>query len=169
LILSGHQTEAETVINRLERLKDPKLVSRRLAEISWHLVQKAAPRSFPPEYALKLAERALAVQPDLDYAWHVLGMAHYRTGSWDAAVKALERANALAHDTGSALNGFFLAMAYHQMVDREQARSWFDRSVTWMDEHNTTDPNAFEYEAEAATLLGVKLPERHRATKRLAK
>lgn len=162
---TGDCAEAERIIARLEKLGDARGISRRLADMAWHLVQRDAPRANPPAYAVELATRTRTRQPDSVFASHVLGMAYYRAGDWDAAIEALGRANALEHDEGFAFNGFFVAMAEHRKGDHEQARSWYDRSVAWMAENKPKDRDASRYRDEAAALLGMKTKQAGTASK----
>ena len=158
LILTNHRVEAEQSITEMKRLGNAELTSMNLVQITLHLVQRDAPRFTEPAYAVDLAGQALALQPEVVLAWHTMGMARYRAGQWDEAITALSKTNELEHDKGLAFNGFFLAMAYHKKGDAKQARSWYDRSVSWLADHKVNLPNAVRYRNEAASLLGVQTP-----------
>ena len=159
LILSSNRMEAEQGITQLKGLGNAEAVSTRLAEICWHLVQRDAPRVTEPAYAVELAGRAVALQPESVPAWHAMGMARYRAGQWEEAIAALMKANELEHDKGFAFNGFFLAMAYHHKGDAKEARSWYARSVSWLADHKVEDQNAVRYRNEAASQLGLGITE----------
>ncbi len=158
LFLTGRRAEAEAKLRRLEAMEDVDGNAERLAMVAWRLVQRDVPVKIEPAYAVALAGRAIAKRPDSVYAWHVMGMARYRAGEWNEAVAALSRANELEHDEGLAFNGFFLAMAYHHKGDPEQARSWYDRSVSWLADRKINDAISTRYRTEAAALLDISKP-----------
>ena len=85
-------------------------------------------------------------------------MAHYRTGDWGAAIKALERAEGLAPGKDLALNAFFLAMAHWQKGERDEARSWYDKAVSWTETNRKQDEELRRFRAEAAALLRLPAP-----------
>ena len=113
------------------------------------------PAAVEPAYAVELARRGLARRPESVPARQAMGMALYRAGRWDEAIAALTRATEPEDEKVLAFPGFFLAMAHHRKGDRREARSWYDRSLARMAEHNRDDPTASRYRAEAAALLGV--------------
>ena len=156
LIQTGHRDIAEREFVRLEKLGGAGQISDSLARVAWHLVQREAHHNQAPAYAVELACRAIALQPEAVFAWHTMGIARYRAGQWQEAIAALKKANELEHDKGLAFNGFFLAMAFHQQGEHEQARSWYDRSVRWLADHDVKDQNAVRYRDEAATVCGVQ-------------
>ena len=158
-LMTGNRRGAEKMIGQLQSGNDEGRTAANLAFIAWHLVHHGAPPVAEPAYAVELSRRSLALRPESVGAWHAMGMARYRAGQWDEAIKALTKANELEHHKGLDSNGFFLAMAHHKKGDAKQARSWYDRSVSWVAEHKVTDPNAERYRNEAAGLLGVEPPE----------
>jgi tetratricopeptide (TPR) repeat protein len=123
-----------------------------------------------PPRALELAKKAVDATQDPtnpSRGTHVealatRGIAHYRTGDWNGAAADLEKAiglrtpdlaqNSAANNT---CNGFYLAMAYWQLGDKERARQWFARSVKWMEEGKVDFAVVKRSRAEAAALLGV--------------
>ena len=158
LILTGHRSEAEKFVARMESMKGVTDVDEKLCQIAGELVQSDARGPVEPAYAVEFAARLVARRPRSNYAWHVMGMARYRAGQWDEAITALARANELEHDSGLAFNGFFLAMAYQRKGNGEMARTWYDRSVAWMAEHKPNNVYAARYCAEAAALLELEPP-----------
>jgi tetratricopeptide (TPR) repeat protein len=111
-----------------------------------------------PPRALELAKRAVELQPHTDGPRSTYGIARYRTGDWKGAVAELEKTigqRRLDAHSDNAHDGFFLAMAYWQLGDKDRARQWFARSVQWMDK--TVGENAVlkRDRAEAAALLGI--------------
>ena len=157
---------AEESIRRLEAVELPRgpnqllgdIAAPTVLEVAWNLVQRDTPVGAGSAHTLVLTTRVLAAGvtgPNEIGAWHLRGMALYRLGRWDEAIAALTRANELEHDRGFAFNGYFVAMAYQRKGNAVLARDWFNRSVAWMTEHRTNDPNAFSYRAEAMAVLGL--------------
>jgi len=105
--------------------------------------------------AVQHAQRAVEIVPAEGKLWNTLGVAHYRNGDAKVAVAALSKSVELCKG-GDANDFFFLAMAHWRLGHKDQARTWYDRAVQWMDNHNPKDDDLRRYRAEAATLLGVK-------------
>ena len=66
--------------------------------------------------------------PDCEVYWNTLGAAYLCNGEPRAAVTAIDRALAFANDANP-FNYVFLAMAYAQLGDREQARHWLAEAI----------------------------------------
>ena len=49
-------------------------------------------------------------------------------------------------------------MAYWQLGQRNEARTWYDKAVAWMGKNQPTDPELVRFCAEAAELLRIPLP-----------
>jgi len=80
---------------------------------------------------VKLAEQAVSRDPK---AWHLhtLGLALYRAGQYDQAIKRLLESNkADANWTGQINNWIVLAMAYHQLNQKVEAKKWLDKYDRW--------------------------------------
>src|SRR5262249_41937808 len=105
--------------------------------------------------AVKHAQRAVELEPANDGFWNTLGTAHYRNGDPKAAVAALSKATDLKKG-GDADDFFFLAMAHWKLGHKEEAQTWYDKAVLWMDQHKPKAKYLRRYRAEAATLLGIK-------------
>ena len=162
LIRNGRRKESESFIVRLESLDDRSMASACLSQIAWYAAQQIGPGRPDTAIAVKLARKATEYAPSSSEAWITLGQALFRADDWDAAIASLDRVSsssvhgAYRLDRGHAYNGFFLAMAYHRKGDQQQARGWYDRSVSWMVERQRRDPVLIRYRDEAAALLGVK-------------
>jgi serine/threonine protein kinase/Flp pilus assembly protein TadD len=147
-----------------------------LNEVAWLLATSSAAEFRDPKRAVALATKAVELAPkgrliwntlgaahyragDWKAAiiWNTLGAAHYRAGDWRAAITALEKSMELGQG-GDALDWFFLAMAHWQLGNKEQARTWHDKAVAWMDKHMPDNDELKRFRAEAAELLGVKDP-----------
>jgi tetratricopeptide (TPR) repeat protein len=131
-------------------------------DAAWRLANHPNPRLRDIPRAVTLARTAAERAPDAAHIRNTLGVALYRAGAWDEAVEALEKAEGLAPGRLLAFNGFFLAMAHWHLGHKSDARTWYDRSLRWMDEHVevlSRDPLHAEelhrFRGEAEELLGV--------------
>ena len=59
---------------------------------------------------------------------------------------------------GDANDWFFLAMAYGQIREQEQARDWFRKAVDWTKSKDPQNLDLLRVWAEAAGLLGEEPP-----------
>jgi tetratricopeptide (TPR) repeat protein len=114
-----------------------------------------------PTRAVELATAAVKQQPWMATCWNTLGVAQYRAGNWNASVEALERAVQLTKG-GTSFDFFFLAMSHWQLGDKEKAREWYARGVSWMEANKALqekskpqDEELRHFRGEAAELLGV--------------
>ena len=107
-----------------------------------------------PALAVRLAKKAVDARMHEANYWNTLGVAHYRNGDDKAAISELETAMSLGAG-GTSMDWFFLAMANWRLGDRDQAQSWFDRAVQWMDKHKPHDDELRRFRAEAEALLAV--------------
>jgi tetratricopeptide (TPR) repeat protein len=119
---------------------------------------------FPePKVAAALARKAVELDSKSWMIWNTLGVAHYRAGDNRAAIVALEKSIELGKG-GSSFDWLFLAMAHWRLGAREQARTWYDKAVAWMDKRNPQNEDLKRFRAEAAELLGVKNPPSRKET-----
>jgi tetratricopeptide (TPR) repeat protein len=132
---------------------------------AWRLVSDPPLAAVRPSWALRMAERAVRLDPQAAHVWNTLGVARCRTGDWGAAIEALEKAEGLAPAKDFALNAFFLAMAHWQKGERDEARSWYDKAVSWTETNRKQDEKLRRFRSEAAALLRLPDPE-HRPTRR---
>jgi predicted Zn-dependent protease len=106
-----------------------------------------------PPMAVRMARKAVELEPRRYEPWINLGKALYRGGDWNGAVEALQKSSEIK-ESGNA--PFFLAMAHWQLGDKEKARQYFRKAVEWVDENEPKDEDLRRHRAEAAGLLGVK-------------
>ena len=104
---------------------------------------------------MELAEKAVAVDPRAGEIWNTLGVAQYRAGNWQGAVVALNKSMELRH-SGDSSDWFFLAMGHWQLNDKEDARTWYDKAVAWMDQNEPKNEELLRFRREAEELLNVK-------------
>jgi tetratricopeptide (TPR) repeat protein len=131
------------------------LDSGALIAFAWDL---AAPHDVEPTVAamaLKAALRANQLMPHDAMILSALGVAYYRAGNWAEAIESFVKAEAMSAEKSLAINGFFLAMAHSQLGHKEEARIWYDRSVTRMETHQPKDDDLIRFRTEAAELLGL--------------
>jgi len=167
---------------RILATKDPKLSAEQRKELtqaytrqSWDLLAETAKRNPDrpgvqramaaflttcpdPKYrdakrAVELATKAVQQDSNNGVYWAVLGMAQYRAGNCKEAIKAIEK----ARERNAAKDSlFFLAMAYWQCADKEQARQRYDEAIRWMQQHAPNDPRLHSFRDEAEKLMGLK-------------
>jgi tetratricopeptide (TPR) repeat protein len=113
-----------------------------------------ATRRDPPE-AVRLAKRALELDPNWGVGWNTLGEAHYRAGDWKAAIKALGKSMELRKG-GDSNDWFFLTMAKWRLDEKEEARKWYGKAVEWMDRNQPKNEELRRFRVEAAELLELK-------------
>ncbi len=141
----GRQTEAAEPYRRaLELEGDDPVVNN---ELAWFLVTSPEPSLRDAARALRLAQKVVTARPESADYRNTLGVAYYRSGDDRAAVAELERAMSLQAD-GTPSDWFFLAMAHWRLGARDKARTFFDRSVKWMDGRKKQDDELCRIRAE---------------------
>jgi tetratricopeptide (TPR) repeat protein len=114
-----------------------------------------------PEKGLALAQRAVRLTPDQRALHNNLGVAYYRLRQWDGAIAALEQAARVNKGEATAFELFFLAMSYHELGDKAQARDSYDQAVEWLKSREVSLPahqlrELKVYRAEAEAVLAIK-------------
>jgi uncharacterized protein HemY len=108
-----------------------------------------------PQRAVELARRATELSPQAGMYWNTLGIAQFRQREWKAAIDALTKSATLHSGQNLAYDGFFLAMACHQVGETEKALDWYRRSCEWMDKYNFGGEELKRFRQEAEDLLQV--------------
>jgi predicted NACHT family NTPase len=111
---------------------------------SWALVRQPYLNSFQYRFALLQAEHACRLARDRQDYRIGLGAALYRDRRYQEAIETLEKADRLDKDSPAALA--FLAMAHHQLGQREKARAALARLRQSLDQPRGT---------QAAETLGL--------------
>jgi tetratricopeptide (TPR) repeat protein len=119
---------------------------------AWELTTDPDPKLHDAKRAVELAKRAIELAPQEGNYFNTLGVAHYRDGDWTAAIVALEKAIELRKG-GDSLDWFFLAMAHWRLGHRDEARTWFDRAIEWMEAKRPKNKELGRFRAEAEVLL----------------
>jgi tetratricopeptide (TPR) repeat protein len=116
----------------------------------------------PPE-ALRLARRAVKVEPQQGNFWNTLGVAFYRAGELGEAKMALEKSLELRNAADS-FDWFFLALVDLKRGKDVQARAWYDKAVAWYQNNRPNDQELFHFQLEAADALGLTKPTYEQAS-----
>jgi tetratricopeptide (TPR) repeat protein len=152
----GRTAEAEHAYGEVRRAlksvaeKDPGWSWR----LAWFLVTCPDAKFRDPPQAVELArqttERAERNKSKHSNAYLTLGAALYRMGDGKAALAELAHARPGPH------KAFFMAMVYHQLGDKKQARYAYDVGVRVMDANAPYDDELRRFRGEAAQLLGIE-------------
>ena len=124
-------------------------------EHAWTLSVDSDPAKRDPHRAIKLAREAVELGPKVADYWNTLGVAEYREGNWKDAISSLQKYRELRTNDAEWGNPFFLAMAHWRLGNKDEAQSWYDKGVGWMDKHGSTSDTLIRFRSEAAELLGV--------------
>jgi WD40 repeat protein/tetratricopeptide (TPR) repeat protein len=128
-------------------------------DLAWLLANCPDAKLRDPVRATQLAQQAIDLAEQVGNVWNTLGVAHYRAGDHKAAVKALTKSMELRKD-GDAFDFFFLAMAYWQLGQKDEAQKWHEKAVQWMQKNEEAlkkdkmhDEELGRFRAEAEELL----------------
>jgi tetratricopeptide (TPR) repeat protein len=121
--------------------------------LGWALVSVPDDPWFDPIRGLKLARKAVKLEPNKWLFLNTFGVAAYRNQEWSTAIEVLQESITLTG--GDAHDLFFLAMSYWQQGNRKEARSFYDRAVNWIEKKHSKDLELRRFRDEAATLLGI--------------
>jgi tetratricopeptide (TPR) repeat protein len=152
LSAQGKHAEAEKEYRESIRLQPDFAMAHN--QLAWLLATCPDPRFRYPGEAVRLANRAVELDPQSGPSWNTLGAAHCRAGDWKDAIEALEKSMQLRKG-GDSFDWFFLAMAHWKLGEKDKAREWYDKAVDWMDKNKPQDEELKRFRAEAAALLGV--------------
>jgi hypothetical protein len=123
-----------------------------LNDSAWTLITHPGLGDRDTARAIQLAEQAVTLEPESATYWNTLGIAYFRAHDWNSAIHALGHATELG-EGGTSFDHFFLAMAWWQQGDKEQARHWYWRGSSWMEEHNPDHEALVRFREEATALL----------------
>jgi tetratricopeptide (TPR) repeat protein len=124
-------------------------------ELAWFLAGCPDPRFRDPGSAIILAKKALEKVPDNGIIWNTLGVAQYRAGQYREAITSLKKAMA-PRKGGDSYDWLFLAMAYGQLGEKEEARRWYDKADKALKKFEYPHVEESRLLAEAADLLQIK-------------
>ena len=121
--------------------------------LAWKSVGSGRPDGRIVEQAIKWAELATTLKPNIARYENTLGVAYYRAGRWEEAIEALERAEKLAPGKDYAHNMFFIAMAHWHLGDHVTSRRLYADSVKWMLRNMPDDDELQQYLVESSELF----------------
>jgi tetratricopeptide (TPR) repeat protein len=132
-------------------------------QLAWLMATCPDADVLDPMQAVTLAAKAVKTAPNDGDFWNTLGVSQYRASYWKPAIASLTRSMELQGDRLGSFNTLFLAMAYWQIGEKEEASKWYTRAVQWMEKNRQyLDKNAEQraelerFRAEAEELLSVK-------------
>jgi serine/threonine protein kinase len=146
----GRSTEAAEPYRKAIALESEDAVVNN--ELAWFLATSAEHGWRDAARAVRLAQKAVSAQSESGNYRNTLGVAHFRNGDDRSAIAELETAMSLRAG-GDSLDWFFLAMAHWGLGDRDQARTWFDRAVQWMDKNKPHNDELRRFRAEAEAMF----------------
>jgi WD40 repeat protein len=139
---------ALSLVDRYHEETDSELYHRE----SWALVRQPRLNAIQYRFALLQAEHVCRLAPDRQEYRLGLGAALYRAGRYQEAIETLGRADRL--DKGSPARLAFLAVAHHQLGQREEARSALAQLRQILDEpRGTKDAESLDLMHEAQALI----------------
>ena len=153
LMMRERQEEAIRIFRNLFAVEPISAIT--CNDVAWRLATDTDPELRPTGIALEFARKGVELGPEDRKAWNTLGVAQLRAGNWEESIKALRKSMDLRKG-GDSSDWFFLAMAHWHLGNKDQARSWFDQAVSWMDKNQPENEELRRFRAEAAELLGLK-------------
>ena len=153
----GRHSDAKESFKKVLQIKD-RLVrdnpdnSAYLNTLAWLLGTHLYPDLRDPTRAVELAREAVRLSPWNGRYIRTLGFAQYSAGDWQNAITTLNKSAEL-QGGGNGYDWFFLAMPHWQIDQKDEARTWYDKAVEWMDENQRTDESLLRFRAEAEELL----------------
>jgi tetratricopeptide (TPR) repeat protein len=123
-------------------------------QLAWALAATPYEKLRDSKRAVELAKKAVELAPRDGSIWNTLGVAEYRADNWQASVEALSKSMELRQG-GDAFDWLFLSMAHWQLGHRDQARTWYEKGMAWMNTNRSKDEELLRFRAEATQLLGV--------------
>jgi hypothetical protein len=123
-----------------------------LNDAAWTLIGHSGLDDRDIARAIQLVEQAVTLESGSATYWNTLGIAYFRARDWKAAIHALGQATELS-EGGTSFDHFFLAMAWWQQGDKEQARHWYWRGSAWMEDHDPDHETLVRFREEATAML----------------
>jgi tetratricopeptide (TPR) repeat protein len=123
--------------------------------LAWLLATWPEERLRNPSRAVKLAEEAVALSPEVGSFWNTLGVAQYRAGNLAAAREALEKSLSLSQGN-EAFDWFFLAMIDWRSGREAEAREVYRKAVEWADRNAPGNAELARFRAEANDVMRLR-------------
>jgi tetratricopeptide (TPR) repeat protein len=154
LALLGRCSEAmdelQAVEGLLERTNKYTIVLVHTSGLFWN-----CPDGYDPVKALAYARESAEALPGEQETVAALGAALYRNGHYREAREALLKAQAMS-SSASFGELFYLAMSSWQLGEKQQARSYYDQGLDWMNKYSPKSPLLIPLREEASRLLGIE-------------
>ena len=123
--------------------------------LAWLLATAADLHLRQPEEAVSHAKEAVDLVSDEKTYWNTLGVAQYRNGEWKEATNSLQQSIDLsANGAGTACDSLFLAMAYWQLGQKDEAQDRYNQAIARMKDEQPND-ELLRMRAEADMLMGI--------------
>jgi tetratricopeptide (TPR) repeat protein len=147
---------AEDARKAEEKAHDP-WPSRGIAQMHLSFFYYSCPDHYDLSAALRHAQTVYDAVPDMAAVQEIQALALLRNGDYTEAKRIYLEMFAENPDRTA---WFPLAMSLWQLDEKAEARSFYDRSVTWMDARLPDNPVYAGMQREAAELLGIQSPGR---------
>jgi tetratricopeptide (TPR) repeat protein len=151
LVRLGEVDEALAIWRKASALAE--IDALNLNQFAWMLATAPDPQYRDFRTAVEFSKRAVELGPQVGEFWNTLGVAYFREGKWQRAIEALQKSMELRAG-GDAGDWLFLAMAHWQLGHGDEAASWYDQSVEWMEKNAVQNEELGRFRKEAAELLG---------------
>lgn len=135
--------------------------------LAWLLANSPILEQRDAKLAITLARQASTKFPMERTYWNTLGAALLRNRDGRAAIAAFKQ-SMIHGNGGDSYDFFFLAMAYWQVGEKDQARECYDRGIRWMEQHCPQNEELLRFNVEAAKLLGVSESQKGAAVSKSA-
>ena len=122
---------------------------------AWMLATDAEPKHRDSGRAVELAKKAVELATEERYVLEHARRGLLPRGRLEGGDRGPDEVDGTPQGSATAFDGFFLAMAHWQLGDKPQARSWYDKAVSWMEKNQPKNEELIRFRAEAAALLGV--------------
>ncbi|MBI3466708.1 MAG: tetratricopeptide repeat protein, partial [Planctomycetes bacterium] len=156
---AGRRAEAERAFQRSISINEklatgfPEFLSP-MGQLAWLLATCPVERLRDATRAIELSRQLIEQVADGRSHRALLGIALYQAGDWNGCVAALENHLPVPHDPARGC-GFFLAMAYWQIGDREKTSQTYDQTIRWLEQVKWPSAELRRFRAEADGLLGL--------------
>ena len=122
---------------------------------AWFLATRPDADRRVPGLAVEFANNGRAASSLIFSGKDVLGVAQYRVGDYKSAAATLGGAvkSHFGRENGA---GFFLAMAYWQLGEKEKAMQGYREAINWTHDYRPRDQELLRIRAEATRLLGAQ-------------
>ena len=128
--------------------------ARSFNNYAWFLATCPQVEFRDPAKSIELAQGAVSLAPEQGEYWNTLGVARYRDRQWSEALAALDRSCKLGGG-GNAFDFFFMAMAHHQLGQKDKAQLFFTKAIRESDSGATLIEPIHHLRQEADSIAGL--------------